>query len=160
MKGISKVMACIDLSDYSRLTIEYMLAIIAGTKAEILLYHVINKKDIDYLNESSQHFSGKFNVDTYIKRVTAERHQLIRTLLETHFPADMATMDILIHVGVPFDAILKTIEAEKVDFVVIASKGKSNLRGTLFGSNAEKVFRHATVPVLSVRNRERFSRNQ
>ena len=42
-------------------------------------------------------------------------------------------------------------EEEKVDLVVIASKGRSNLIGTLHGSNAENVFRRSLVPVLCVR---------
>jgi nucleotide-binding universal stress UspA family protein len=81
-------------------------------------------------------------------------------MVEKQGDEDKAKMRIHIDVGIPFDAILKTIETEEVDLVVIASKGRSNLLGTLFGSNAEKVFRHSPVPVLSVRSRERFSRNR
>lgn len=158
MKEIKKVMACVDLSEYSKMTIEYTLAIVEGLKAETLLFNVINNRDIDSLKTVSPHFPGEFNVEKYIERVKAERHQLIQDMIEEHFVKDKAHMNILIHVGIPFDAILKAIETENIDLVVIASKGKSNLLGTLFGSNAEKVFRHSPVPVLSVRSRDRFSR--
>lgn len=158
MKEINKVMTCVDLSEYSKMTIEYTLAIVEGLKAEILLFNVINKKDIDSLQTVSTHFPGEFSVESYIERVKAERHQLIQDMIEKHFLEKKAQMNILIHVGIPFDAILKAIETENIDLVVIASKGKSNLLGTLFGSNAEKVFRHSPVPVLSVRSRDRFSR--
>lgn len=159
MKEINKVMACIDLSDYSKMTVEYTLAIVRGLKAEILLFNVINNRDIDSLETASPHFPKEFNVDSYIARVKAERHQLIQEMLDKHFLKDKERMKIVIHVGIPFDAILKAIERENIDLVVIASKGKSNLLGTLYGSNAEKVFRHSPVPVLSVRSRERFSRS-
>ncbi len=156
MKEIRRVMACVDLSDYSKMTVEYTLAAVRGLNAEILLLNVINSKDIEYLKSMSSHLPKGFNVDSYIERVKAERYQKVQELIVKHFEKDQAHMNILIHVGVPFDAILKAIASEQVDLVVIASKGKSNLLGTLFGSNAERVFRHSPVPVLSARSRERF----
>ena len=69
-------------------------------------------------------------------------------------------MKIIVRVGTPYKTILEAIETENIDLVVIACKGRSNLIGTLHGSNAEKVFRHSQVPVLSVRNRERFGRKR
>ena len=160
MKEIKRVMACVDLSDYSMMTVEYTLAIVRGLKTEVLLFNVINSRDIEYLKSASPHFPEGFNVEKYLERVKAERHRAIQEMIEKHFLKDKAQMNVLIQVGVPFDAILKAIITEHVDLVVIASKGQSNLIGTLFGSNAEKVFRHSPVPVLSVRSRERFGRKR
>ncbi len=160
MKEIRRVLACIDLSDYSQMTVEYTLAAVRGLDSEILLLNVINSKDIEYLESMSSHLPKGFNVDRYKERVKAERNQKIQEMIVKHFQKDHARMKVLIHVGVPFDAILKAIVSEQVDLVVIASKGKSNLLGTLFGSNAERVFRHSPVPVLSARSRERFGRNR
>ena len=67
-------------------------------------------------------------------------------------------VNILIREGNPFNEILSVIEEEKIDLVIIGNKGRGNAMGTLFGSNAEKVFRHSPVPVLSVRDRTLFSR--
>jgi nucleotide-binding universal stress UspA family protein len=160
MKEINRVMACIDMSDYSEMTVGHALAIVRGLQSEVLLFNVINSRDIEYLNTASEHYSGKFDVEKYIERVKAERYQAIQEMIEKQVDADKAKMRILIDVGIPIDAILKAIETEKIDLVVIASKGRSNLLGTLFGSNAERVFRHSPVPVLSIRSRERFSRNR
>ncbi len=160
MKDIDKIMACVDLSDYTKMTVEYTLAVVKGLTAEVVLFNVIDSRDVDYLKNVGPHFPGGFKVANYLERIKNERQQAIEEMIEKHFPEEKARMSILIDVGVPFDAILKTIQAQEIDVVVIASKGKSNLIGTLFGSNAEKVFRHATVPVLSVRSRERFSRKR
>ena len=159
MKDINRVLTCVDLSEYSKMTIEYALEFVKGLNAEILLFNVINDKDIDAVKTLSPHFPGKFNLKSYIDRLKAERHLMIQDIIERHFLADKAQMKIFVHVGIPFDAIIKAIETENVDLVVIASKGKSNLIGTLHGSNAEKVFRHSQVPVLSVRNRDKFGQN-
>ncbi|MCP3891297.1 MAG: universal stress protein [Desulfobulbaceae bacterium] len=160
MKDINRVMACVDLSDYSKEIIEYALALADGSETVILLFNVINSRDVDSLRTVGHHFPEKINVESYIERVQAERHQIIQEMIEEHFLQYKAQIKILFRVGIPYKTILEAIETEKVDLVVIASKGKSNLIGTLHGSNAEKVFRHSPVPVLSVRDRERFSRNR
>lgn len=156
MKDINRVLTCVDLSDYSKMIVEYALDFVRGLNTEILLFNVVNEIDIDAANTLSPHFPGGFNVENYIERIKAERHMLITEMIDRHFKEEKLQMKILIHVGIPFEAILKAIETENIDLVVIASKGKSNLIGTLHGSNAEKVFRHSTVPVLSVRSREKF----
>ena len=160
MKDINRVLACLDLSDYSKMIVEFALEIVKGLQSEILLLNVINDKDIDAVKTLIPHFPGGFSVEKYIERIKAERHNTIQEMIDRHFAEAKNQMKILIHVGIPFDAILRAIETENIDLVVIASKGKSNLIGTLHGSNAEKVFRHSPVPVLSVRSRDKFGQNR
>ena len=160
MKNINRVMVCVDLSDYSLETIESALAIVKGQQAEVLLFNVINSKDVDIVKNVSHHFPEKINPDNYIKRIRTERQQIIEKMIEEHFHDRKVQIKFLFHVGIPYKAILEAIETEKIDLVVIASKGRSDLIGTLHGSTAEKVFRHSPVPVLSVRNREKFSLHQ
>ncbi|MFU8770301.1 MAG: universal stress protein, partial [Desulfotignum sp.] len=58
------------------------------------------------------------------------------------------------------ECILKTADAEDVDLIVIANKGRGNLARVLFGSAAEKVFRHSKVPVVCVRDPEKFKQGR
>lgn len=160
MTDTTKVMVCVDFSEYSIMTIEHALALAQGLKTEIVLFNVINRRDIDAVRTVSPYFPGGFTVESFIERAKKERHERIEEIIEEHFHNDKANISILIEVGIPYETILKAIVKEKIDLVVIASKGKSNLIGTLHGSNAEKVFRHSPVPVLSVRDRKRFSRNR
>jgi len=67
-------------------------------------------------------------------------------------------MSIKIEEGIPSEQILKTVETEGIDLIVMANKGRGNISRTLFGSVAEKVFRHSSVPVVSVRDRKKFKR--
>jgi universal stress protein A len=52
------------------------------------------------------------------------------------------------------DAAQRILDAaQRADCVVMATSGRSGLAHLLIGSVAEKVVRHATVPVLTVRSR-------
>ena len=53
--------------------------------------------------------------------------------------------------GSPADLILKTIEEENIDLVVMGTSGKRGLNRFLLGSVAENTMRSAKVPVLVVR---------
>jgi nucleotide-binding universal stress UspA family protein len=159
MKDINRIMACVDLSEFSRETTEYALALARGQMTKVVLFNVINSRDIDAIKTVSPLIPDLIKPENYIKRVKAERQRLIEEMVEKHFLRDKERLEILVHVGIPYRAILEAIKKESIDLVVIASKGRSNLIGTLHGSNAEKVFRHSPVPVLSVRNRTVFGRN-
>jgi len=48
--------------------------------------------------------------------------------------------------------IIDQINNEKIDLVIMGSHGASGLKEALIGSNAEKIVRRSTVPVLVVKN--------
>jgi len=52
--------------------------------------------------------------------------------------------------GSPADVILKTVEEEDVDLIVMGTSGKHGLDRFLLGSVTEKVVRSANCPVLAV----------
>lgn len=160
MKDINRVMACVDFSDYSLETIESALSVVKGQQIEVVLLHVIDSKDVDIVRNVGHHSPEKINPEKYITGIQTERRQIIEKMIEKHFKDHKSRIKILFHVGIPYKAILEIIETEKIDLVVIASKGRSNLIGTLHGSTAEKIFRHSPVPVFSVRNRKKFSQDQ
>lgn len=52
--------------------------------------------------------------------------------------------------GHPADMILKIVDDENIDLVVMGASGKHAMERFLVGSVTEKVFRHAECPVLTV----------
>ena len=51
----------------------------------------------------------------------------------------------------PYEAILKTAEANGCDLILMTSHGRKGLAAVLLGSETRKVLTHATVPVLVMR---------
>ena len=59
----------------------------------------------------------------------------------------MFNLETMIKEGKPADIILKTIDEENVDQVIMGKNGKHGLERFLLGKTADKVVRNAKVPV-------------
>lgn len=156
MRKISKILVCLDFSDYSHETLEYAV-MLAPPSATIAIINVINNRGISALRSVSAYFPDPDVVELYVEKNIALRQKNIQKMLDEQFKDYADRFNSVIRVGVPFEEILHVVEKEKLDLVVMGAKGRSDLSRTLFGSQAEKVFRHSPVPVISVRNREASS---
>ncbi len=163
-QNINKILACIDFSEYSSMVLEYAVALSQGGNTQILLLNIINQRDIAGAEMVFSYYPGSFanilNTEDYIRDLKNERSEKLKQMIKDRFFEKKSMMEIKIDVGIPFECILKTIESEHIDLVVMANKGRSNISRVLFGSAAEKVFRHSPVPVVSVRERARFKREK
>ena len=151
MTEIKKIIACVDLSGYTKETLEYALALSCGTKSDILVLHVINDRDIDAVRAASRYYPGSFDIERYREGARTDRQGRIRNIISEYFPEYGEKFQVMIREGNPFEEILMAVEGDVPDLVVVGNKGKGNFAKTLFGSVAEKVFRHCPVPVVSVR---------
>ncbi len=160
MNKINKILACIDFSPYSLMTLEYAVELAKGTGKQIIVFNVINQQDLDSIERVRSYYTGKINVDDYVKEIRKDRQKKIKTMIKEKFFDEKSMMSLKIDTGIPFECILKAIKEEEVDLVVMANKGRGNISKILFGSAAEKVFRHSPVPVVSVRDKNKFKRRE
>ena len=65
-KKINKILACIDFSEYSLMTLEYTLEFAKKTEAKIAVLNVINQRDINGIDMANGYFPGYYinEVDT------------------------------------------------------------------------------------------------
>jgi nucleotide-binding universal stress UspA family protein len=159
MNRIKKILACIDFSDYSPMTLAYAVELANASHAAILVFNVINQRDINIVEKVSVHFHGTLDLEDYIRDIKKERHAAIKNMIITHCFDDKSMMSIKIDQGIPFECILNAVETENADLIVMANKGRGNVARVLFGSVAEKVFRHSPVPMVSVRETGSFKRS-
>jgi len=160
MITFSKIMTGCDFSEYSRKTLEYAASLAEKCQAELIIVNIINQRDIDsILAISDKQFDRTVEknleklADDYVKRETEKRTRQIEKLLEEISCTHLSVKKI-VRVGVPFPELTRAIEDEQVDIMVVGPKGRGNLAGVLFGSNAEKLFRHCPVPLLSIRSKK------
>ena len=59
----------------------------------------------------------------------------------------------VVRFGQPYHEIAEAARAQKVDLLIITTRGRTGLQRALLGSTAERVLRHAPCPVLTVRVR-------
>ena len=108
----------------------------------------------------SNYFPNKISVEGYVKELKKDRHGMIKSMIKENFFDEKSMMSIKIDTGIPFESILNAVETENADLIVMANKGRGNISKVLFGSSAEKVFRHSPVPVVSVRDKTKFKRGK
>ena len=89
----------------------------------------------------------------YVDGLKKDRTEQMQSLL-TETNCTQIPNRFIIKKGVPFAELVETAKEEKVDMVVMGAKGRGNIAGILFGSQAEKMFRHCPVPLLSIREED------
>jgi nucleotide-binding universal stress UspA family protein len=104
----------------------------------------------------SQYYPDRLDVETYVQDLKKERLEKLTQLIDSQFSDDKQRMTLNIEVGYPWESIVQAAKTHGADLIVMANKGRGNLARVLFGSAAEKVFRHSSVPVVSVRDPDTF----
>ena len=152
MSKTRKIMVAVDFSEYSHEIVDYAARLAEDVGGELIFVNIINQRDVDMVKEVAMH-TDKISVKEYINGLIDDRNEQMKNLLSdtncTQIPNRF-----MIKKGVPFVELVKTAEEEKVDMVVMGTKGRSNIAGMLFGSQAEKMFRHCPVPLVSIREKE------
>ncbi|KAB0633976.1 universal stress protein [Burkholderia stagnalis] len=109
------------------------------------------------------HVMPEFHVLTYESEMLGDSKERFIQVVRQHAEAYLATVSVAAaEAGVacetvavthdrPYEAIINIAAQRGCDLVVMASHGRSGVRGLLIGSETQKVLTHCSIPVLVVR---------
>ena len=146
---MKKILVPIDFSDTSGHAKNFAKELSDLLEAEIILLHVLEFPSGGFptMGEAGGGQGSEiFFQGEYIKAVHRQLEQWKTSLEEQG-----ATVTPMVKMGQTFQKIGEAIAETKADIIVMGSKGASGLREIFIGSNAARVVRHASCPVIIVK---------
>jgi len=142
---IEKILFPTDFSEASEKAFEYALFLAASHRAELALLHVV-----DQLHGFTHYEILALTPMEIVERIAKRAHEKLQALIDR--VKDPVTATETVHEGKTWVAICEAATEENADIIVMASQGRTGLSHALIGSVTETVVRHASCPVLVVRD--------
>ena len=144
-----KIMVAVDFSDYSLSSVIYAHNLAKELKATLTLVNVFNERD----QRAIEMAMASYDPGLALKQIDNQKEWRGQQLteLEKQAGAQSTVIRKIVRVGVPYQELLAVIEEEKIDLLIMGTKGRGNLADTILGSCAQKMFRRCPIPLLSIR---------
>lgn len=144
MLEIKRILFPVDFTQNSSKILPYVLSLSEKYAATIYLLHVI---------EDFSQWGGFYVPHIPFEQFSEEAMKGAQKTLDTVCEEQLQrcpNFQKKILLGDPAQEILKTIEFEKIDLVVMGTHGRKGLEAVFFGSVAENVVKKSPVPVLTI----------
>lgn len=137
----------VDYSDHCLAALSYAAELAKGFGGKLDIVHVWDRPT--YISDAVLvgHGSSQRSLGEMIRENAEQDMQTF--LAKLTLPDGVLGSERLVS-GDPASALLKEIEREKYDLVVMGTHGRSGFAHLLLGSVTEKLIRHSTVPVMTV----------
>ena len=150
MKSIKRIVVGIDFSEYSPQILQYASGVAERNSTEIIAVNVINQRRIEDVRTAIDDEQFSLEIMTnYINGETKRRMLNMADLVSEWVSPKVCTRKIIGN-GIPFEEILKVVDEEEAELLVISSRGRTNFQDYMYGTTAEKLFRHSPVSILSL----------
>lgn len=155
MNDNAKIMVACDLSAHAVEALRYGTLLARDLKAELVVVNIINQRDVSAMEDAIGRIKTEIHnfpvtIGGYLNGLKKDRAEKIQAIFDQAGGLRKNCRSI-IATGVPFKRLIDVAKEEKPRFIVIGTKGHSNLADVILGSTAEKMFRHCPYPLLSVR---------
>ena len=142
----SRILAAVDGSPVAERALTNALDLARKYHAKLMIVHVVLRRF--YAVTPSE--AGVLATTVFVKEVEAEGQKIISKSEEQAKASGVEYESRLVQ-GVPADEIVKLAHDEKVDLIVMGSRGLAEVRAFLLGSVSDRVNHHAKCPVLTVK---------
>ena len=141
MVKADKILFPCDFSRNSSKILPYVLSIAEKYNSQVYILYV------DELHEWGGHFIPHPSIDTLQKEALKAAEKAMDKICEEQLES-CPNFQRKIVSGEPATEILKLIESEDIDMVVMGTHGRKGMEHAIFGSVAENVVKKSPVPVL------------
>jgi nucleotide-binding universal stress UspA family protein len=159
---MKKIIVPTDFSQQATNALDLASEIAGKTGAKIVLMHVIEyaKKQTTFLGSTALTTMGSLSTgiemdDVYFIQLFKKRKAQMAEVLSDPSYANVEIEDKIL-LGTPYHAIEEEITESDADFIIMGTTGVNDWEESLIGSTAEKVVRHASCPVLTLRKKVRL----
>ncbi len=145
--SFKNILVTTDFSDGGSAAIRLAVELAAAHTASVTILHV----GVDpYLQGVSGYGDVAVALSDLSEQVVAEQQEHLKKL-EAEFVPEVIPSSVALRQGFAPEQILKQVEENQHDLVVMGTHGRSGLKRVLLGSVAERVIRACPVPVLVTR---------
>ena len=145
---LKKILVPIDFSMVSKDALPWAASLAAAFDAELILLHVVEKFPIDYL-------LGPELMNEMITPLMKQGEAVLKEMAGSLSESTGQRVSFIVRSGKPFGEICRTAQKLSADLIALTTHGHTGLKRVWLGSTAERTVRHASSPVLVVRNLSR-----
>ena len=144
MKKIKKILFPNDFSENASKILQYVLSISEAYNSTIYLLHVVQD-----LHRWGKVYIPHTSMDVFQKEALEGAEKVMDRVCEEQLQS-CPSFERRVVSGDPATEILKTIEAEDIDLVIMGTHGRKGLEHVILGSVAENVVKKSSAPVMTV----------
>ena len=146
MEKIKRILVLVDGSDNSKRALEYAAYMAQVSKASVDLLHVVN---LGAEIASLTPVTSGYGPDQVAKDLEEAGAMILK---EASIGFAVGTrVKAHLEIGVPTDVALEFCEENKIDLIVMGSRGLGFFKGLVLGSVSSYLVEHATCPVLVIK---------
>ncbi|MBS1488504.1 MAG: universal stress protein [Bacteroidetes bacterium] len=149
---MKKILVPVDFSKTSNIAFDVAFDIAKKDGADLIALHVVEE-----ITKDSYRITGEWSKANWEDRIFTfemmkkSKAQLEKLVKDPKY--DAVRINGELRMGNPYHGITTIIAEQKVDLIVMGTKGHTKLSEMVIGTNTEKVVRHSSCPVLTVQGK-------
>jgi universal stress protein A len=145
MKMLRKILVPLDFSAHSTQALHYAADLARRYEAKLDLVHVFDIRIYSMPDGFPMFAAGQFD------QISAELAQLLEKAKRDVLADGALAVETHMLQGTPEMEILRLATAGDFDLIVLGTHGRTGIKHLLIGSVAERIVRHASCPVFTVK---------
>ena len=148
-----------DFSATSLYALDLAYELASKNDFDIILLHVLESTSHSNASLSADFNETSFNGDVYMVQLIGRSREKLENIISQEKYKEV-NIRYKLQIGNIYSNIAAELTENDVDMIILGSKGVSSIDEMMVGSNAEKVIRYASCPVLTVKEETKMANLQ